>query len=52
MSIIVSAQGICAGYGDREVLHDASLDVDGHDYIGIIGPNGGGKTTFISASSD
>lgn len=47
MSIIVSAQGICAGYGDREVLHDASLDVDGHDYIGIIGPNGGGKTTFI-----
>lgn len=29
------------------VLHDISLDIHKGDYLGIIGPNGGGKTTLI-----
>ncbi len=35
---------------DREpVLEDADLKIYDHDFIGMIGPNGGGKTTLIKA---
>ena len=31
----------------RPVLDDVSLTIESHDFIGIIGPNGGGKTTLL-----
>ena len=36
-----------AGYDGRTVLHDVNLNVYERDFLGIIGPNGGGKTTLI-----
>src|SRR5689334_3299821 len=35
------------GYRDVLVLDDISFSVSEGEYIGIIGPNGGGKTTLL-----
>ncbi len=33
---------------DREpVLEDINLTINAHDFMGIIGPNGGGKSTLL-----
>ncbi len=44
---IVEIKDISAGYADEVILKDINLVVDDHDFIGIIGPNGGGKTTLV-----
>jgi zinc transport system ATP-binding protein len=46
---ILEIESLTAGYGDKIVLRDISLKVDKYDYIGVIGPNGGGKTTLLKA---
>jgi zinc transport system ATP-binding protein len=47
MKAIVTLDHVRAGYGTQEVLTDVSLTICDHDYIGVIGPNGGGKTTLL-----
>lgn len=44
---ILSLEGISAAYNNKTVLHDINLNIYSHDFLGIIGPNGGGKTTLI-----
>ncbi|MDR1880665.1 MAG: ABC transporter ATP-binding protein [Tannerellaceae bacterium] len=44
---LIGIEGITAGYGGKTVLRDVSVDVYEHDFLGIIGPNGGGKTTLL-----
>ncbi len=44
--IDISVRHVSFRYGDHEVLKDITLDVYKGDYLAIIGPNGGGKTTF------
>lgn len=44
---LISVRNLCAGYDGRSVLHDVNLTVYKHDFLGIIGPNGGGKTTLV-----
>jgi zinc transport system ATP-binding protein len=46
-STIISINNLSAGYEQRAVLHDVNLNVYQNDFLGIIGPNGGGKTTLI-----
>ncbi len=46
---LINIEGITVKYEGGEVLRDASLRITSDDFIGIIGPNGGGKTTFIKA---
>ena len=46
-STIISISNLSAGYEQRNVLHDVNLNVYKNDFLGIIGPNGGGKTTLI-----
>ena len=46
-SPLLSIKGLSAAYDGRTVLHDVDLEVYEHDFLGIIGPNGGGKTTLI-----
>lgn len=36
-----------AAYNDELVLQKINLEVRDHDFIGMIGPNGGGKTTLV-----
>lgn len=44
---VISVRGLWAGYNGESVLQDVSLSVEEGDFIGLIGPNGGGKTTFL-----
>ena len=46
-SPIIEIKNLSAGYDNRTVLHDINLTIYEHDFLGIIGPNGGGKTTLI-----
>jgi zinc transport system ATP-binding protein len=45
--IIVKIENLIAGYQDKIVLNKVNLDILQDDFIAIIGPNGGGKTTFL-----
>ena len=47
MNSIIQINGLSAGYDGKTVLHQVDLKVYGKDFLGIIGPNGGGKTTLI-----
>lgn len=42
-------KNISVKYGQVEALKDVSFQVKHHDFIGIIGPNGGGKSTLVKA---
>ncbi len=44
---LVSVRNVSYSYGYESVLKDVSLDVYSTDYLAIIGPNGGGKTTLL-----
>jgi ATP-binding cassette subfamily F protein 3 len=46
MSLLV-ADGLCKQYGAQEVLRRLSLRVEEGDRIGLVGPNGEGKTTLL-----
>ncbi len=44
---MIEIRNLYAGYDGRIVLRDVNLTVYDRDFLGIIGPNGGGKTTLI-----
>jgi len=44
---IISIKNMWAGYESDMVLEDVSFEMFPRDYVGLIGPNGGGKTTLI-----
>lgn len=44
---IIKIENLSAGYENKTVLHDINLEVSEKDFLGIIGPNGGGKTTLM-----
>lgn len=44
---LIEIRNLSAAYDRRTVLHDVNLTVYERDFLGIIGPNGGGKTTLI-----
>ena len=44
---IIQIQKLTAAYAQKTVLRDISLTIYDDDYLGIIGPNGGGKTTLM-----
>lgn len=44
---VIKIRNLWAGYGQEPVLEDINLSVEEGDFIGIVGPNGGGKTTFF-----
>jgi ABC-type Mn2+/Zn2+ transport system ATPase subunit len=46
---LVSVHDLAVGYGGPPVLTDVSFAVESGDRIGILGPNGGGKTTLFRA---
>ena len=44
---IIQIEHVSAEYNGKQVLKDINLTVYQDDYLGIIGPNGGGKTTLM-----
>ncbi|MGQ1787370.1 MULTISPECIES: metal ABC transporter ATP-binding protein [unclassified Saccharicrinis] len=48
MEPLISLRDIYAGYApNKPVLKKVNFEVKPHDFIGIIGPNGGGKSTLL-----
>ena len=47
MEKLIEIKHVSAAYDTQTVLKDVSLDVWKDDFLGIIGPNGGGKTTLL-----
>ncbi len=45
----VQLQNLSVQYGDTHALSRVNLTVQEGDFLGIIGPNGGGKTTLLKA---
>ncbi len=44
---LVELKSVDAAYNSEIILKDVSMDIFSDDFIGVIGPNGGGKTTLI-----
>jgi zinc transport system ATP-binding protein len=47
MAYLFEMHSLSASYGANIVLHDVDFRVSENDFIGVIGPNGGGKTTLL-----
>lgn len=46
---VLEIDGIHAGYGETEILHDISIHVNPNEIVAVIGPNGAGKSTAIKS---
>lgn len=49
MKKLLEIKNLTVGYEHQMVLENVSLNILPNDFIGVIGPNGGGKTTLIKA---
>jgi len=47
MANLFEMHSLSASYGANTVLQDVNFVVNESDFIGVIGPNGGGKTTLL-----
>ena len=49
MEHLIKIQNLTLGYDKEPVLQNVDLEIFENDFIGVIGPNGGGKTTLLKA---
>lgn len=49
MESIVQLRNVSVQYEETTALEGVSLDIYHDDFLGVIGPNGGGKTTLVKA---
>jgi zinc transport system ATP-binding protein len=49
MQPIIEVKNISVFYGQNEAIKNISFKIEKSDFIGLAGPNGGGKTTLIKA---
>ena len=45
--VVVKADAIRKGYGDRVLMHELSFNLPPGGIVGVVGPNGAGKTTVL-----
>lgn len=48
MSALLECRGVTAGYGGAPVLEDVTFTAEAGQRIGVLGPNGGGKSTLFA----
>lgn len=44
---LVEIREMCYTYANQDILHDINLSIFEGDFVSVIGPNGGGKTTLL-----
>ena len=44
---MLQLSNVCKRYGDVTILENISFVINPHDQLGLIGPNGCGKTTLL-----
>src|ERR1700729_3250056 len=44
---LLNLKDVAKGYGSRSVLHEITLGVSAGERIGVVGQNGGGKSTLL-----
>jgi zinc transport system ATP-binding protein len=49
MDSLVEIRNLSASYGQNIILRNVNLSIQQFDFVGVIGPNGGGKTTLLKA---
>jgi len=49
MEALIKTENLSVGYDKTTVLENVNLNIYENDFIGVIGPNGGGKTTLLKA---
>ncbi|MCF8361730.1 MAG: ABC transporter ATP-binding protein [Prolixibacteraceae bacterium] len=49
MSELIKIRDLTVRYGEYTAIKDVNLTISQNDFIGVIGPNGGGKTTLLRA---
>jgi ATP-binding cassette ChvD family protein len=50
-STVVETEGLAKGFGDRELFEDLSFSLPRNGIVGVLGPNGVGKTTLFKMIS-
>ncbi|MCL1822098.1 MAG: ABC transporter ATP-binding protein, partial [Prolixibacteraceae bacterium] len=46
---LIHIHNLTVGYGNKTVIEDVDFKIFENDFVGVIGPNGGGKTTLLKA---
>ena len=46
---VLSIENLSGGYGETDILHEISLEIDNGEIVVVIGPNGAGKSTAMKA---
>lgn len=49
---IIEFQNVCFNDGNKNILEDISLKIEYGDFISIVGPSGGGKSTLLKLVSN
>lgn len=44
---VIKINDLSYSYGDPKILNNVSLDIKQGEFLGIVGPNGGGKSTLL-----
>ena len=48
-NVLISVRDLSIAYEGTTALDEVSLDIFEDDFLGVIGPNGGGKTSLVRA---
>ncbi len=46
-SIVIKLDDVCFAYNHEEVLHNINIELTAGSFVGVVGPNGGGKSTLL-----
>ena len=49
MEPLIKIESLTLGYDKEPVLQNVNMELYENDFVGVIGPNGGGKTTLLKA---